>query len=101
MTLSQVVGFTEKRTLGNGRFASSHHLYQRLSWRQHFADLYSRHAGSGKSGEQRCGIGAGNREQIYIGAAIFIYFGGQIGGQGLQQSRTGDGAMARTGWAPA
>jgi hypothetical protein len=30
-----------------------------------------------------------------------FYFGGQIGGQKLQQSRAGDGAMARTGCFPA
>jgi len=30
-----------------------------------------------------------------------LYFGGQSGGQGLQQSRAGDSAAARTGWAPA
>jgi hypothetical protein len=30
-----------------------------------------------------------------------FYFGGQSGGQGLQQSRVCDGAAALTGWFPA
>jgi hypothetical protein len=58
-----VVAFTEKRTLGNGRFASSHHLYQRLPWRKHFADLYGWHSGTLESIEQGSSISAGNGEQ--------------------------------------
>src|SRR3954466_931641 len=45
----------------------SHHLYQRLPWRKHFADLYRWHTGIGKSGEQGGRISAGNGEQQSAG----------------------------------
>jgi hypothetical protein len=45
------------------RFTSSHHLYQRLPWRKHFADLHRWHAGALESIEQGGSISAGNGEQ--------------------------------------
>jgi hypothetical protein len=50
----------------------SHHLNQRFPWRKHFADLYCGYTGALQSIEQRSGIGAGHREQIYVGASTFI-----------------------------
>src|SRR4029077_4338523 len=72
---------------------------QRLPLRQHSPDLHRGNAGTLQTIEQRGGVGAGNGEQIYVGAAN-PYFGGQSGGQGLQQSRAGDDPTARTGWFP-
>jgi len=78
---------------------SSHHPYHRLPWRKHSADLYRWDTGALESIEQRDGISAA-MESKFISARR-SYFGGQSGGQGLQQSRSGVATAARTGWAPA
>jgi hypothetical protein len=69
--------------------------------RQHFADLHR-----GTPALFRASRNAAESERVtesrFMSAwRSLFYFGGQIGGQTLQQSKAGDGAMARTGCFPA